>query len=141
MSVRHGLCVPRYYNSRKERKVPFNETYGEMPFNPNHEYGRQSPLAIRYEELHEEHPTVQLMHQQAMWELPVGAVYEIRLLIPRRYGMDRQIAWYYTPGLAGLPPLHRMEISPEGGYIFFGLYRVEGAEVNVESTEDTILGP
>lgn len=112
-----------------------------MPFNPNDEYGRAHSFYGLYEVLYDDHPAIQMLHREAMEELPIGAVYEIRLRIPSDFGRGRSLGWYYAPGLEWrLPILARLEASPYDGWIFFGLYRVEGTEVNVGSTEDTVLG-
>lgn len=99
----------------------------KLPFNPSDEYGRHLAVNSRYEALSEESPAVQWAHRNAAATLPVGAVYEIRLRIPSDYGRGRSLGWYYAPGLERrLPILERLEASPYGGWIFFGLYRVEG---------------
>lgn len=102
--------------------LPTNLIQQHFPkFNPDDDYGLAIPYIGKYKDLNEEHLAIKLLHLSAQKVLPPKCYYEIRFLIPQKYGMAKQIAWYTAPKIERR--YNHNKLSDDGGYYFFGGYQ------------------
>lgn len=71
---------------------------------------------------------IEELHRRAREALPVGAVYEIRGMIPQKYGRRYGIAWYHIDAMkdwevTGVIP-YPGKLNSLGGYMILGTFQV-----------------